>query len=219
MSSGTSIWRETLARATRLRVLPPTAPDPVIPVEVPDPELTTLVRQLFFSSDKRTRVLFAAVDRECRIQVLCERIGKAVAALSDTTVAVVHGAAFNFRTEERAVELPESFPEHTSATHLAENLWRVPFGVFEAESKNATADRPALSAFHYLVFAANANDCATPDFCKACDGAVLVISANHTRREAALRAKETLLRWNAELLGVVLVDRTFPVPEAIYRRL
>lgn len=218
MSSGTSVWRETLARATRLRAVPPEASRPVAALELQDPAVTTLVRQLF-SADRRSRILFAAVDGESRIQDLCERIGKALAALPGADVAVVHGAEFNFRAAEAAVGTSKPFPEPTSASHVDENLWRVPFSVFDAERKNATADRPALSAFHYLVFAARVSDCATPAFCKVCDGAVLVISANHTRREAALRAKETLLRCNAELLGAVLIDRVFPVPEAIYRRL
>jgi hypothetical protein len=48
---------------------------------------------------------------------------------------------------------------------------------------------------------------------------VLVLTANRTRRESALRAREYLLHCNAELLGTVLDERTYPVPEAIYRRL
>lgn len=213
MSSATRVWRQTIERATRLRVLSPAAPVPV-PVGPPDPAMTRLVRQLFFSSEKRTRILFASVDGESRISHFCERIGKTIATLPDTNVAVVHGVDFG------AAEAAEVLPaEHTSARHLAENLWRVPFSVFEAEWKNATAERREFSAFHYLIFGANVSDCATPLFCKACDGAVLVISANHTRREAALRAKEILLSCSAELLGAVLVNRTFPVPELIYRHL
>lgn len=213
MSSATRVWRQTIERATRLRVLSPAAPVPV-PVGPPDPAMTRLVRQLFFSSEKRTRILFASVDGESRISHFCERIGKTIATVPDANVAVVHGA--DFEAAEAAEVLPA---EHTSATHLAENLWRAPFSVFEAEWKNATAERREFSAFHYLIFGANVSDCATPLFCKACDGAVLVISANHTRREAALRAKEILLSCSAELLGAVLVNRTFPVPELIYRHL
>jgi Mrp family chromosome partitioning ATPase len=48
---------------------------------------------------------------------------------------------------------------------------------------------------------------------------VLVLTANHTRRESALRAKEQLLQCNAELLGAVLDGRTFPIPKAVYQRL
>lgn len=217
MSSGTSVWRQTLERATRLRAGFTEGSLTAAGVERSDPALVPLVRQLFFSSNNRTRIFFAAVDAESRIQDFCERMGKAIAIVPSARVAVVHGTAFKSPAADLGSALPK--PEYTSAMHLDENLWRVPFGVFEAESNNAGTERPALAAFRYLIFGANIGDCATPLFCEACDGSVLVISANHTRCEAALRAKETLLNWNAELLGTIVVNRTFPVPEVIYRRL
>ena len=51
------------------------------------------------------------------------------------------------------------------------------------------------------------------------DGVVLVVEANSTRREAAHRAKMILEAANVKLLGAVLNNRTFPIPESIYRRL
>jgi Mrp family chromosome partitioning ATPase len=52
-----------------------------------------------------------------------------------------------------------------------------------------------------------------------CDGMVLVLEANSTRRVAAQKVKERLHAANARLLGAVLRGRTFPIPEAIYRKL
>jgi Mrp family chromosome partitioning ATPase len=51
------------------------------------------------------------------------------------------------------------------------------------------------------------------------DGIVLVMSAQRTRRIAARKIKEKLEAARAHLLGVVLSDRVFPIPERIYRRL
>jgi len=51
------------------------------------------------------------------------------------------------------------------------------------------------------------------------DGVVVAVEANCTRRDSAKRVKETLLAANVNLLGVVLNNRTFPIPEAIYQRL
>ena len=51
------------------------------------------------------------------------------------------------------------------------------------------------------------------------DGVALVLEANSTRRATALRAKETLQATQTRLLGVVLSERTFPIPERIYRKL
>jgi len=51
------------------------------------------------------------------------------------------------------------------------------------------------------------------------DGTVLVIEANDTRRDTALRAKQQWERANARLLGAVLNNRTFPIPDSLYARL
>ena len=51
------------------------------------------------------------------------------------------------------------------------------------------------------------------------DGVVLIVEANHTRRETVRRAKEQLESAQVRLLGAVLDQRTFPIPERLYRRL
>jgi Mrp family chromosome partitioning ATPase len=51
------------------------------------------------------------------------------------------------------------------------------------------------------------------------DGMILVLSAQRTRRATAIKVKQTLERANVRLLGSVLSDREFPIPEGIYRRL
>ena len=218
MSSGVGVFRQMIGGVTPGATLPPEGATAAAAAEKLDPALAIFTRQLFFSSPRRTRILFAAVDGE-EISDFCEQIGKAIATSSHANVAVVHGAAFTMQPVEPPNALSKASQECESATHIGERLCRVPFNVFEAECKHPTADRPALSAFDYVVFGAHVGDCAIPFFCQACDGAVLVIRANDTRREAALRAKETVLSFDAELLGAVLVNRTFPVPEAIYRRL
>ena len=51
------------------------------------------------------------------------------------------------------------------------------------------------------------------------DGIILVLDARSTRRAAALKAKEILDAAQCRMLGTVLVQRMFPIPERIYRRL
>lgn len=50
------------------------------------------------------------------------------------------------------------------------------------------------------------------------DGVVLVIEADSTHMEAAQEAKERLDTANLQLLAAVLTKRTFPIPEALYRK-
>lgn len=54
---------------------------------------------------------------------------------------------------------------------------------------------------------------------RVADGLVLVLEANATRREAAVRASEHLRASQIRILGAVLNKRTFPIPESLYRRL
>jgi Mrp family chromosome partitioning ATPase len=51
------------------------------------------------------------------------------------------------------------------------------------------------------------------------DGIILVLDARSTRRAAARMAKETLDAAQCRILGTVLTQRMFPIPERIYRRL
>jgi Mrp family chromosome partitioning ATPase len=50
-------------------------------------------------------------------------------------------------------------------------------------------------------------------------GVVLVMQAGSARRETARKAKAELESLNVRLLGTVLNNREFPVPESIYRKL
>ena len=51
------------------------------------------------------------------------------------------------------------------------------------------------------------------------DGVVLVLKANSSRRETARKAVEDLRAAEAKVLGVVLNQRTFPIPDKIYKKL
>jgi hypothetical protein len=165
-----------------------------------------LAHQIFFASIPRTRVLFVTPDAQVEMPAFCERIGRAVVAISRARVVFV-------------VDNSGSSPvESGSATDLGGSLWRFPLELYETHLANGDASEERLR-FDYTIFGASISDSAAPLFCKASDGIVLVVAANQTHREAALRAKDILHSWNVELLGAVLDNRTFPVPESIYRRL
>jgi Mrp family chromosome partitioning ATPase len=51
------------------------------------------------------------------------------------------------------------------------------------------------------------------------DGVILVLESKVTRRETARTAKENLTAANVRILGAVLNNHTFPIPEALYKRL
>lgn len=77
------------------------------------------------------------------------------------------------------------------------------------------------SQFDYVLF-----DVAALSTCndgivlgRSADGVVLVLRANSSRRETALKAVEELKAAKIETLGAVLNQRTFPIPDAIYKYL
>jgi Mrp family chromosome partitioning ATPase len=51
------------------------------------------------------------------------------------------------------------------------------------------------------------------------DGLAMVVEANSTNRDAALRATRDAVTANVSILGAVLNKRTYPIPEAIYKKL
>jgi hypothetical protein len=176
-----------------------------------------LVNQLFFAGEAHAhrRVLFAAVDDETQIGHLCERVARALSRLSASPVALVCDEPVVIASE---LEGPAQVSVCSAASQMDENLWRVPFEFLDEAFPAELGVEEGASA-PYVVFGVSINAPAAPSFCGACDGAVLVLNANRTRREAAVRAKEILAACNVQLLGAVLNNRTFPVPEFLYRRL
>jgi Mrp family chromosome partitioning ATPase len=56
-------------------------------------------------------------------------------------------------------------------------------------------------------------------FAALTDAVILVIDAETTRREAGRRIAETLRSGGAAVLGAVMTNRRFPIPERLYRKL
>jgi len=51
------------------------------------------------------------------------------------------------------------------------------------------------------------------------DGVVLVLKANSTRKDRARSAVQDLNNAKVRVLGAVLNQRTFPIPDSIYNKL
>jgi Mrp family chromosome partitioning ATPase len=51
------------------------------------------------------------------------------------------------------------------------------------------------------------------------DGIVLILEANSTRRDTAMRVRFEMEQADVPVLGAVLNNRTFPIPDAVYSKL
>lgn len=226
MSVGAQIWKHIASRADLLpghEIAKPVTAQVVH--SVPEPELS-LVHQLFFpATGRRTSVLFATVEASSKASVLCEQVGIALSIHSGEMVGIVDSRA---NTEIPTLrKKPASVGRsiwQAYAVRVAERVRRFPASLIcDKESLGSEPTQGGLKqlqgAFSYFLLSSSIADSDLPLLCRMCDAAVLVLTANVTRKQAALRAKEQLMRYGVSVLGAVLDQRTLPIPESIYRRL
>jgi hypothetical protein len=197
-------------------------------------QIRGLVRRVFFSKVERPvrQVVFSALDAETDVRNICRRVGEALALETVGNVAVVGeypqvlpGAeTYEPEVKERP-EQDTNPPLRQSATRVHSNLWLVPAAGKNGDRVGTVALHSHLgevrSVFEYSIVegprAGESNEAmAAAQFA---DGVILVLSAHRTRRIAARKIKEMLEAAQARILGTVLSDRIFPIPEGIYRRL
>lgn len=189
-----------------------------------------LVRQLFLcDNEKRVRhVLFTAIDRETDVESITWLVAEGLALENVGSVAVMglfpnipreDSEPVQVRREDRRSETPGL---RTVALRLRENLWLLPSrngSVPNAPNRNARVCE-LRREFDFSLVAGPAAD--LPEgkaMLQTVDGVVLVISARYTRKATALSVKRALQLANPRILGTVLIDREFPIPASIYRRL
>ncbi len=187
--------------------------------------MSGLVRQVFSSTRTRPvrQVVLSAVDPETDVRRICRQVGEALALETLGAIAVVGEypqLLADWQTFQPA-NRDRNVPLRQIATRMSGNLWRVP----ACESDGSTASLHKYlwqirREFDYSVVAAppaGSNEAAAIGL--FADGMILVLSARYTRRATARRIKESLQKVQVRLLGTVLSDREFPIPERIYRRL
>jgi protein-tyrosine kinase len=203
-------------------------------------ESLKLVQRLFLTPGQTPAraVVFAAIDPGNGCSQLCSVSARLLAESVSGSVCLLDG---NFRSpslpEKLGVEnhhgladcLRQQGPIQQFAKRVRrENLWLLSAGSLAKESLNLlNCDRmnermaELRSSFDYLLIdAPPLNTYADAVvFGRLSDGVVLVLEANATRREAALRVAESLRATKIPVLGAVLNKRTFPIPAMLYKRL
>ena len=203
------------------------------PEDFAQEQIRGLVRQVFLSKVERQvqQVVFSAVDRLTDVRNLCWRVGEELALETEESIAVVGDYAALLDEDMYANCVTQHVGKNESKQRAQEvadgrgNLWLVPPLSGEGKQVSTAVLRSYLggmrSQFHYSIVvgppAAESN--VATALAQLADGIVLVLSAQRTRRISARRIKERLEAAQARLLGVVLGDRVFPIPEGIYRRL
>jgi Mrp family chromosome partitioning ATPase len=199
-------------------------------------EMSRLVQSMFLSpngSNPRS-VVFCGVDGESGSSFVCADAGRILAAKSSHSICVVDANA-------RSPRLPDIFGGNTpTATfgkaasvrercvQVGKNLWLAEAAVLAGSKGELPPDKELTellaqlgAEFEYLfIDVAGANVCGDALVLgQASDAVILIIEAHSTRRLSARKAKEALDAAGVRLLGVVLHNRSFPIPESLYKRL
>ena len=106
------------------------------------------------------------------------------------------------------------------------SLWVLPSGSSESDpatlltlARVQPRLRELSSRFEHILICAPPADLHAESLAlgQAVDGVVLVVSANATRRDTVARVKSRFDDLGVPMLGVVLNDRTYPIPQSLYR--
>jgi Mrp family chromosome partitioning ATPase len=201
-----------------------------------DEEMLRLVQSVFLTAAGRSlrEVVFCGVDEELGSSAVCASAGVALAASGSQSICLVDANVRSPRLSGLfgidASILPSDKPANVreQCVQISGNLWL-------AKAELLTDDRGSLVSGehlkHTLAQLKGMHDYLLIDapgttvnrdaviLGQLADAAILVIEANLTRKLAARKAKETFDAVGVRLLGTILNNRTFAIPESIYRRL
>jgi protein-tyrosine kinase len=203
-------------------------------------EIGKLVQRLFLlpGTDAAHNVVFSGTESGDGCSWICARVGEILASQVTSSVCIVDCSL-------RAPSLHEQFkvenhyglidaligdgPIRQYAQQLSRpNLCLVSSGADNDNSQELlTSGRMRMriaelrAEFNYVLM-----DVAPFNVCNHAmvfgglsDGLVLVLKANSTRRDATREITQQLQAANIRMLGAVLNQRTFPIPENIYNKL
>jgi Mrp family chromosome partitioning ATPase len=210
-------------------------------VSLPDPdgftreEILRLVHCLFLTANGNghcpgspRQVVFCGIDEADGSNLVCAQVARCLAEEVPSQVCIVDA---NLRSPSRRPLFEELDSDYDNTKkgrrRIADNLWFASSDSLIANGGAATLDqmrvmiRDLRDELEHVVINAPPvglySDAALLG--QSADGVVLVLEANSTRRVAARKAKLALEASNVSVLGTVLNNRTFPIPERIYRLL
>ncbi len=201
-------------------------------------QIRNLVRRVFLQGGPRParQVVFSALSADLEVAQLCRRVGEALAAERAGKVSLVDASLRTPALEQSLGNSSNDDPAQAGSNGMrrncsrlvAPNLWLVTGKNFLGSAENLFNSGwlcgrlgELRREFDFAVIHGTpiASEGGTAFLAHLCDGLVLALEAHRTRRIMAKRIREQLLAANVRLLGVVLCDRSFPIPERLYRKL
>ena len=201
----------------------------------PDPYASSIVQRLYLGAEGTApqAVSFISMERT-RSDTLCARVAENLAAQITGTVCVVD-ANFENPLVHKYFHLPNDrgLAESLGSVDPIEvfgsrapgsDLTVIPAGSVRPVAMNerlAERIRELREQFDYAILRVPIGSSST-DTCvlsRLTGNAVMVIEAHATRRDAAARLKLQLEQNGVVVLGAVLNNRRFPIPQSLYSKL
>lgn len=191
-----------------------------------DEQIHSLVQQLFFRREAGPvrRVGFAAVEASTDTARLCLDVARTLVRGTTYEVGLIDAGG---REAAIPTELQIPVPAGVRGPWaIAPRLWLAPReswcgqdGQHPATDQNLERLRELTTEFDFSIVRCPGVSWLTARIGHSCDGLVLVLAANRTRRMVAAQITDQLRKADIPLLGTVLAERRFPVPEGLYRSL
>lgn len=238
---------QDMLRQRAVEYVAPTAPETFVPgtpslqIEgMAREEVTKLVQRLFLTSGgQRTRqVVFTGTEAGNGCSWICAHAADILASQTAGSVCVVDcDVLYPTLHEEFQVSnhygladaLLGNEPIRQFAQQLSRpNLWLLSCGAGNESSQQlVTLDRmrkrmfELRSEFDYILLDVSPLSTSNHGIVLGswCDGVAVVLKANTSSRKAARKSIEELQTAKVPVLGAVLNQRTFPIPQSIYNRL
>ena len=189
-------------------------------------QIRALVQQLFFRHESTPvrHVGFATVEASADTATLCLEVARALAEEGGHDVGLIDAHPDSVPLETQ-LQIPS--PNRAEATWpITPHLWMAPRQSWLPDGcgqriteRNLSRLRELTTDFDFSILWCAPVSWLTASIAQACDGLVLVLTANKTRRLVAAQIKEQLSKAQVPLLGTVLAERRFPVPQGLYRNL
>jgi hypothetical protein len=197
-------------------------------------QIRGLVQQVFSPNAAQPvrQVVFSAIEPDTDVAGICRHVGESLAIDTLASIAIV--TAEPSRVTSGGILGPEvaAFGADSRQTALRQEAVRLRSNLWMLAGRERCDDCPGSVLLHrYLAEIRGEFEYSivegTPagttseavSLAQLADGMVLVLSARRTRRASALRIKQMLQESHVRILGTVLGDREFPIPDRIYRRL
>lgn len=190
-----------------------------------DEQIQALVQQLFFRRVPAPvrHVGFAAIDAQTEMAQLCLEVSLVLAESGTHDVGLID-AGLQSAPLHTQLQFPAGNRADTS-WQIAPRLWLAPRRSWLEESPQRVWEpslarlRAVTMEFDFSILCFDPLSWLTARISQTCNGLVMVLAANKTRRLVAVQMQEQLRSARVPLLGTVLAERRFPVPPGLYRNL